>query len=274
MEIIVLVENSSYNQDIKGVHGLSLVIKTIDKTILYDFGPKNSLHKNANLLSIHLKDIDFAVLSHNHVDHGGDINNFCKLNKKALIHVNTDLSDKLYTKLFSFIKFPVGIRLKSRYKNRIVEHNKSEEIVKNTYLLKLSEYRNESSLNQDLYISRNGKLEKDDFQHESALVINDNNELVVFCSCSHHGVSNILNDVESSFPDHKIKAFIGGFHMCNPISKKNESEIFIKKEIVDLKKRNIIYYTGHCTGEFALTLFKNEIMDRVIKISTGMKIII
>lgn len=274
MEIQVLVENTSENINVKGIHGLSLLIKTIDKSILYDFGPRNSLIKNANLLSVNLEDIDFAVLSHNHIDHGGDLNTFCCVNKKAFIHVNTDLSEKLYTKILSFIKFPVGMKVKPEYKSRIVIHKETDKIYTNIYLLKLSQYINTSTLNQDLYIKKNNKFEEDSFQHESVLVINDNNELVVFCSCSHHGVSNILTDVECSFPDNKIKAFIGGFHMCNPLSNKKESELFVKNEITKLNNKNITYYTGHCTGNFAFKLFKNEFGNSFNKLSSGMRIII
>ena len=270
MEIHVLVENSSANENIKGRHGLSLLIKTDNKSILYDFGPKNSLSKNADNLSVSLEDIDFAVLSHNHIDHGGDINNFCRLNNKAKIHVNTNLSERLYTKLFSFIKFPIGIKLNPEYRNRIIEDNNSDEIAENIYLLRLSDYISKSTLNIDLFIKKNNGYENDTFQHESALVIKDYNELVIFCACSHHGVSNIIDDAEKKFPGHKIKAFVGGFHMCNPVSKKNESEIYIRNEIERLKEKNIVYYTGHCTGDYAFSLFKSELKNKINKISTGM----
>lgn len=271
MEIQVIVENTTENTKIKGKHGLSLLIKTNDNLILYDFGPKNSLRSNSKKLCLTLEDVDLTVLSHNHIDHGGDINYFCKINKKAMIHVNTDLSDKLYTKLLSVIKFPVAIKLKNIFENRIVIHNSSEEIVKNVFVLKLSKYSHESTLNKDLYIIRNNKFVEDDFEHESALIINDDDdELVVFCACSHHGVSNIVEDVKKYFPNKKIKAFVGGFHMCNPISKKNEPAEYIEKEIQKLKQYKINYYTGHCTGEFAFNILKNELNNEMNRISTAM----
>lgn len=48
-----------------------------------------------------------------------------------------------------------------------------------------------------------------------------------------------FNDVERQFPSYKIKAYVGGFHMYNPISKKNENEKIINKEINALENRDI-----------------------------------
>lgn len=161
MEVQVIVENDSINPTIKGKHGLSLLINNNDKIILYDFGPRNSLHKNAKQLSIDLETVDLAVLSHNHIDHGGDLNAFCNINSKAHIHVNTDLSDKLYTKLFAFINFTVGIKLLPENRKRIIIHDKSEEIARNVFILKLSEYLYESTLNNDLFVKKDNILEKE-----------------------------------------------------------------------------------------------------------------
>lgn len=272
MEIQVIVENTSDNNKVKGRHGLSLLITTNNTSLLYDFGPLNSLQQNAKYLGVQLHNVDIAVLSHNHIDHGGDINNFCLINKKALIHVNTDLSEKLYTKIMSFLYFPVGIKLNSKYRNRIVVHNNSEKILDYIHLVKLSKYKNKSNLNKDLYIKKNGKYRNDDFQHESAIVIEEDQELFVFCACSHHGVSKILEDVKHNFPNRKIKAFIGGFHMCNPVNKKNEKEEIIREEIEAIKKYDTNLYTGHCTGSFAFGLFTEELGNKVHKLSTGMRI--
>lgn len=274
MEIVILVENSSDNSSIKGKHGLSLLIKLSEQTFLYDFGPKNTLLKNAKALFVNLEAIDFAVLSHNHIDHGGAINQFCEINNKALIHVSTDLSEPLYSKFFSTLKIPVGTSLKPKHRNRVVSHEKSTEIAHNVFLTKLSPYTSASTLNKALFIKKNSAFMLDTFEHESALVVIENGELVVFCSCSHHGVSHILNDVELQFPSYKIKAYVGGFHMYNPISKKNENEKIINEEIIALKNRDIKYYTGHCTGELAFDLFKNEFGEKIKKINTGMKIML
>lgn len=58
--------------------------------------------------------------------------------------------------------------------------------------------------------------------------------------------------------------------MCNPISKKNEPAEYIEKEIQKLKQYKINYYTGHCTGEFAFNILKNELNNEMNRISTAM----
>lgn len=270
MNFQVIVENSSQDTRAKGAHGLSILILTNEHRILYDFGPRHHLVKNSKSLSIDLNKIDFAVLSHNHMDHGGDINAFCKTNEHAPVHVNSPLDLKLYTRLLGSLMIPVGIKIDRLQSHRILQHPESQEIAPNVHLLKLSKYASESTINKELFIKRNNAFSNDHFEHESALVINDNTELVVFCACSHHGVGRILRDVESYFPNQKIKAFVGGFHLTNPINGKKESDYYIKHQIGELKQRDATYYTGHCTGDFAFNLIKSEMKNQIQKLSTGM----
>ena len=61
----------------------------------------------------------------------------------------------------------------------------------------------------------------DNFCHEQSLVIEAEDGLVIFNSCSHGGVVNIINEVKAAYPTKKIKALVGGFH----IFKRPEREI-------------------------------------------------
>ena len=78
MKITVLTENTisknieeSLAEKLKAEHGLSLFIETENHKILFDMGQTNLFLKNAKNLNINLEDVDFAVLSHGHYDHGG-----------------------------------------------------------------------------------------------------------------------------------------------------------------------------------------------------------
>ena len=91
--------------------------------------------------------------------------------------------------------------------------------------------------------------------------------MVIFNSCSHGGADNIINEVKETYPDKKIKALIGGFHIYN----RTKDEV--RKLAQSIKDTGIEeVYTGHCTGMKAYDILKEELGDKVHQLSAGMKI--
>ena len=109
MKITVLVENNTINPDCESKHGLSLYIQTIKHCILFDFGPDGStLLKNADVLGADLSNVDTAFLSHGHMDHGGGMNTFLKLNTNSKIYTRPDAFSAHTIKAFGK-DYPVGV---------------------------------------------------------------------------------------------------------------------------------------------------------------------
>ena len=73
MRITSLIDNYS-QKGFRTEHGLSLYIQTRSgKNILFDMGQGHLLAENATQVGLSLRDIDFAVISHGHYDHGGGL---------------------------------------------------------------------------------------------------------------------------------------------------------------------------------------------------------
>ena len=101
MKITVLAENTlsekisqPLKEKLKTEHGLSLFIETENHKILFDMGQTNIFIENAKHLELDLENVDFAILSHGHYDHGGlhssenqlfGVSGFLLLNKSAPI---------------------------------------------------------------------------------------------------------------------------------------------------------------------------------------------
>ena len=96
MKIISLVENTSVNEEIKAEHGLSLYIEAKKHKILFDMGQTTLFLENAGKLGIDLSQVDVAILSHGHYDHGGGLEKFLEINKKAYVYVNQYAFDAYY----------------------------------------------------------------------------------------------------------------------------------------------------------------------------------
>ena len=88
MKIQVLLENTSLRQDLLAEHGLSLYIETGEHKILFDMGQTEAFAYNAEQMGIDLSQVDIAILSHGHYDHGGGLKYFMGINQKANIYLN------------------------------------------------------------------------------------------------------------------------------------------------------------------------------------------
>ena len=65
----LLENNLSRNRALTAEHGLSFLVETGGKKILFDCGAGKAARKNAEKMHVSLKDVDYVVLSHSHYDH-------------------------------------------------------------------------------------------------------------------------------------------------------------------------------------------------------------
>ena len=118
-----------------------------------------------------------------------------------------------------------------------------------------------------MYLRDGRKWRPDDFSHEQSLVFETEGGLVIFNSCSHCGADNIINEVKEPFPGEKIKAIIGGFHLY---TRKADEVRELVRSIKDTGIQQV--YTGHCTGDKAFEVLKDELGEMVHQLSCGLVI--
>ncbi|MCL1865257.1 MAG: MBL fold metallo-hydrolase [Spirochaetes bacterium] len=272
LKINVLLENYSIENRFKPRHGLSILIDYNGSNILLDVGPDDKFIENANKMNKDLTKITSLFLSHNHIDHTGGINEFIKVNNKANIYLMDDIDSKYYLKLL-FFNIPIGLKLNKENRSRIIQTSDDVIIDDKIYFLKntVSQYL-KPTFNKKLYKKDKNKIIHDTFDHEGILVLEDNNELLIFNSCSHNGILNIIETVKSKIPGKRIRSYVGGLHLFNPATKIHESKEYLDYLIKELTKMNIIIYTGHCTGKFALDYMRGKLGEKIQEINTGMEL--
>jgi 7,8-dihydropterin-6-yl-methyl-4-(beta-D-ribofuranosyl)aminobenzene 5'-phosphate synthase len=275
MKVTVLAENSvckTNTMNVKPEHGLSLFIEFDARKILFDTGQSDLFIQNAGKLGIDLSQVDYLFISHGHFDHGGGLKHFLEINKKAKIFLHRFAFNIFYTRIFGLIPYYVGLDKKifSRNINRINFITSDTQIDYNIVLLEgFPEVFPQPESNKTLFEKVNMKLIHDKFRHELALILIEKDEIVIFSGCSHSGIINIVQKVKSEFDDKKIKATFGGFHIHNPISKKNESPEYIEKIAVALGETESVFYTGHCTGEINFRYLKGWMSRKIQTMNTG-----
>ncbi|MDD5832766.1 MAG: MBL fold metallo-hydrolase [Clostridiales bacterium] len=270
MKASVLVDNKS-NGSLKGEWGLSILIDTGSRRVLLDTGASDLFIDNSKKLGLFdaLCDTDAAVLSHAHYDHGNGIEAFFGINSRAKLYVGRNCDENCYIRKWIFRKY-IGIpkNIMSRFSERIVPVIEKTQICDNVYIIPHSTPDlDKIGIREKMYIRRNSRWLPDDFSHEHTVAVRTEQGLVIFNSCSHGGTVNIINEVTEAFPGEKICAYIGGFHLFN----KTEDEVRLTAK--RLKETGVGYIcTGHCTGENALSILREELGDVLHTLYSGMVI--
>lgn len=259
MRITALVENTS-KCELKAKHGLSLYIETRRHKILFDLGPDRTLFDNAKKRNIDLTEIDTVILSHGHIDHGGALRDFLKMNAKAKVYVQRKAFEPHYSKTL-FLKFPVGIDKTLEAHPQVVLLDGDDKIDDELFLFTMNEIQKCHSPVNDVLYDKHGK---DDFSHEQNLLITENQSALIL-GCGHAGIVNIMNRAKSGQPN----VCVGGFHLYNPVTKKGVPNALLDEIAEALTKyENTRFYTCHCTGEKAFQYLAKQ-MPNLFYLSCG-----
>ena len=274
MKVKILLENTSANPNLKSAHGLSIYIETAKHKILFDVGPNNYFIENALALGIDLSTVDTVVISHGHIDHGGGLKSFLKLNASAKIYVQKNIFTKHYSNRGPDKISDIGLNAELESNEQIIfvkDYLKIDEElelfadVKNKYFM--------PSDNKDLLQQQGQEILADDFQHEQNLIINSNNKTVVVAGCAHKGILNIMDKamtIIKAEPDYVI----GGFHLYSNSRQICEDSAKIQQIALALNNLTTQFYTCHCTGIKPFEMLR-AVMDEKIKyISTGTELVL
>lgn len=258
MKIAVLIENTKYQPEYNAEHGLSLYIETDKHNILFDFGQSDAYLENANKLGIDLKQVDVAVLSHGHYDHGGGLKRFLELNTQAIVYVNKNAFMEHYNGTDKYIG--INQELKNHPRLKVLE----DDYVIDEQLELITCNTKEAFIPIDsagLNVKVNDCYKPDTFQHEQYLMIHENNRNILISGCSHKGIINLVHWLH---PD----VLIGGFHYKKEIITEEKNQV-LDHAVHNLSLYHTIYYTGHCTGVEQYKYMKNKMNDKLFYLSAG-----
>lgn len=277
MRVDVLVENSLLEggRDLHAEFGLSLHIEHEGRKTLFDTGTSGVFADNAEAMGITIADVDVAVLSHHHFDHGGGLQRFFELNQRATVYLRESAGKNQTFRALGLIRRPIGLDpdviRENRDRLRFVKEK--TEIAPGVFVLtRIANDHPRPRGNKYLFIERDGALVPDTMDHELMMVISEEDGMAVFTGCSHSGVLNMISTAVSEFPGVKIKAVLGGFHLVGlPFLKTmagSRSEVEeIGRQILAQVKGTV--YTGHCTGEKAYGILSGVMGETLQKMPTG-----
>lgn len=274
VKITILVDNNLNpdNPFLKAEHGFSAYVEYEKLKILCDTGASDLFLRNAGVLEKSIEDINFSVISHGHYDHSGGLAYLLDSNLK-----NIYLSDKIFGRQFYSLRHEhkrnIGTdsALLPEYPERFKILHDSVWLSHDIALVKnKSDQFLKPIGNQYLTVSDNNGERNDDFCHEQALVIIDNNQLIILSPCSHNGAANIITSCQQFTGVHAIKAFIGGLHFIDHPDTQEEVTQFIRD--INLVAPEAQIYTGHCTGDIAKKLLSDDVRMHFFYVGAVIKI--
>ncbi len=271
MKLVVLSDNRKLDESLESEHGLCVYVETGEYKCLLDTGASDKFIRNAEILGIDIKAVDFVFISHGHADHIGGLPAFLELNKKAKIVLSKNaVNQKFFSKRNGLHQISLDFDF-SAYVDRLV-YVETETTFRNeirVFSVNSNNYP-KSIANATLYKDAGRGMEVDDFNHELVICFGTDN-LVVYTGCAHKGLLNILASI-SLYSSARIGTVIGGFHLLDSkTGQEFETQNEIKRIAIELKKKypQTNFITGHCTGEKVYQQLKDELEAQLGNFYTG-----
>lgn len=274
MKCTVLMENTA-NPGLLFEHGLSVHIEYHGQSILLDAGSSGQFADNAAELGIDLSAVAWGALSHGHYDHADGLRRFFQINDNAPVYLQKTAGDAYFSTSSGSPRF-IGIhrdiwngqQARFRFADGVFQP------MEGVWLLS-TVTTDAQFASQEVNLLRkigDDRFVQDDFCHEQSLVFETKKGLVIFNSCCHTGVVNVVKSVMAQLPDKAVHAVVGGLHMMgfgtNPLNCTPEYIELVSQALIELGVAKI--YTGHCTGDAALLILKQALGDRLVPLTGGL----
>ncbi len=233
IRLTVLYDNYAAVDGVEADWGFSCLLQGAEKTILFDTGTHPGiLQKNVKRLGADLSQVGIIVISHLHGDHSGGLE--WALSQKGEIPVYLpDMASEAYM---------AKVRQWGGLPQRV---NKPRELCRGVFTT--------------------GEMPAD-FNPaftEQSLVIKTAKGLIVITGCSHPGIVAIVRRAPQVAPG-VPRVVLGGFHLM----RRSDGEV--RAIIQELKGMGVERCgASHCTGDWAIELFKESFGDRFLKLCVG-----
>ncbi|MFA5269617.1 MAG: MBL fold metallo-hydrolase [Methanoregula sp.] len=255
LTLTVMVDNTTLtDQNLCGEAGLSFLIETAGKKILFDTGLSGLFLANAEKMGIGLRDLDVLVLSHGHIDHTGGLATLAR-------YLAAATPGSVQPRVPELIAHPRCFwpKEKNGHKNGSTV---SEEEARRLFPVSLSTEPvwitedlvflgeiprrfpfEEGDSGKRVIHNPDGRTEPDELLDDTALAFRSDAGLIIITGCSHAGICNITEYAREVCDEKHVRDIIGGLHLISPAPKR------LVKTGKYLNRLHLnALHAGHCTS--------------------------
>lgn len=267
MKVTSIIENTS-PKGFPVEHGLSLYIEMNDgQKVLFDMGQSKLFAQNAKALALSIADVDIAVVSHGHYDHGGGLRTFLKENSKAKVFIHKDAFMPHYSLRDKELIY-IGLDNSIKNNRRLVFCQDITRVDKGMTIFANVEGNCCNPVGNKRLFGPSEK-ENDLFCHEQNLIIEEDGKVILLAGCAHRGIVNILRKAEEVTGKTPTHVF-AGMHLVKSGLDEIEENAFIKTLANKLiKYSGTMFYTMHCTGEEQYKQLKSLMATQIEYVACG-----
>jgi 7,8-dihydropterin-6-yl-methyl-4-(beta-D-ribofuranosyl)aminobenzene 5'-phosphate synthase len=232
MKIRTIFDKKTRRRSLHTGWGVSFLV---DDRFLFDTGEDGDmLIGNMAKMGVDIGRIKGVIISHDHWDHWGGLWGIMGKRKGIKVYACPNFSKGFKDKVI-------------KYGGRLVESGGFRRISEGIFV---------SGEISGTYKRRN--------MPEQALVIKTGKGISVITGCAHPGIVKMAETAARRFPDEKIYAVLGGFHLM----KEGRPAV---ENVADSFKRIGVKKAGptHCSGEEAEKIFKGRYKDDFIPVRVG-----
>jgi 7,8-dihydropterin-6-yl-methyl-4-(beta-D-ribofuranosyl)aminobenzene 5'-phosphate synthase len=248
VDITVLVENMAGGGPVLGEWGLSFLVETDSRRILFDIGGGQTLLGNARSLGVDLSKIDTIVISHGHDDHTGGLGKALEACGPVDLFVHPAAFTTRYWKEGSRVVpdvMPFSRDELSRRVRKLIETanptSVCEGVMVTGQIPRLTDFE-DTGVREFAFLD--AELKKPNpILDDQALFFRTPEGVVILLGCGHAGVVNTIRHVSKLVGGQKIYAVMGGTHLLNASPLRLQKTIETVREF-DLQKIMLC----HCTG--------------------------
>jgi 7,8-dihydropterin-6-yl-methyl-4-(beta-D-ribofuranosyl)aminobenzene 5'-phosphate synthase len=268
MKILTLVENTVHRQKLLAEHGLSMLIKTEARTVLFDTGDGQVLLPNAANMDVDLHQVDRIVLSHGHHDHTGGLLKLLEHVGPRKVHAHPGIMQPKFSVRQEDVR-SIGLpKARECLEQAGADFQLSEDPVEILPgILSTGRIPRETDFEpvSTFFKSKSGdEMVQDELWDDQSLIVESGDGPVLILGCAHSGLVNTLLHARSLIGGRSFAAVIGGTHLVAA------DESRLQRTLDELRQFDIGRIAPcHCTGFRAQVALSEAFGERFCLNSVG-----